>query len=294
MYSTPTGTGLRLLFHSLAVTLVAMLILALANKLVIEQGGLPIPDGETAVASLSQRMRLRWLLLGNNLGLYGLPAILSLYLTFGRGWSRMAGLVRPVFQQVPRAVLAFLASLPLVALAAYLNLQVDLPQWMAQDESESGALLATVLDIQSTRELLMTLFAVAVIAGLSEELLFRGVLQGRLLPHIAGPHAAIWIAAFLFSAIHFQFAGFLPRFLLGAALGYTYRWTGSLYVPILLHMLFNGIQVVVAYATGTGPIEGELEAHGTTDYLVAVVSAIVDGFLFIRSERYLAKPPASS
>ena len=288
MYSNPSGTGLRLLFHSIAVTLGAMLILALANSVLIQQTGLSVPDGDTPVASLAQRTQLRVLLLGNNFVLYALPAILALYLTYGGSWARMAGLKRPRKRQVWSAVLAFVAFLPLVSLAAFLNLQIELPTWMAQKESSSGALLATVLHIASTPELLLTLLTVAVIPGISEELFFRGLLQGRLLSYVSGPHGAIWIAAFLFSAIHFQFAGFFPRLLLGAGLGYTYRWTGSLWVPIALHMLFNGIQVVVANASGTGPIEGDLESFGPAGYFVGLCGAIVVGYLFIRSERLLA------
>ena len=279
------GTGLRLLFHAIAVTLVAMLILALANKVVIEQGGLSVPSESTSVADVTQRVKLRWLLLANNFLLYALPPILALYLTFGPGWSRMAGLHSPRTRQVLPAALAFLIFLPVVALAAYLNLQIDLPAWMAQKENNSAALLANVLHIGSTPELLLTLLTVAVVPGIGEELMFRGLLQGRLLPYVARPHAAIWIAAFLFSAIHFQFAGFLPRLLLGAALGYTFRWTGSLWVPIILHILFNGLQVLVAYASGTGPINGAREATDLTDYLIALISAGVVGFLFIRCER---------
>jgi len=51
----------------------------------------------------------------------------------------------------------------------------------------------------------------------------------------------------LFSAIHLQFAGFFPRLFLGAFLGYLYYWSGSIWLPILIHFLFNGLQVLATY-----------------------------------------------
>ena len=293
MDSSAPHTGLRLLFHSIAVTLVAMLILAFANKLLLQQTGLAVPVAASTTPSFADRMNLRWLLLGNNFLLYAVPAGLALYLTYGKRWVRMAGFVSPVKGQVLPAGGAFVAFLPVVAAAAYLNLQLELPTWMAQKESASGALLASVLHIASTPELLMTLFTVAVVPGISEELFFRGLLQGRLLPYVAAPHAAIWIAAFLFSAIHFQFAGFFPRLLLGAALGYTFRWTQSLWVPVFLHMLFNAIQVLVAHVSGTGPLEGERESVGTSDFFIVLVSLLIVGYLFLRCERFLAARSAT-
>ena len=63
-------------------------------------------------------------------------------------------------------------------------------------------------------------------------------------------HVAIWLAATAFSTMHFEFAGFVPRLLLGVTLGYGYHWTNSLWVPILLHLAFNSVQVVMAYISG--------------------------------------------
>ena len=57
-------------------------------------------------------------------------------------------------------------------------------------------------------------------------------------------HVAIWVTAFIFSAIHVQFYGFVPRMLMGAMFGYVLAWTGSLWVPIVMHFVNNGIAVV--------------------------------------------------
>ena len=67
---------------------------------------------------------------------------------------------------------------------------------------------------------------------------------------LKNPIIAIWISAIIFSAIHLQFEGFLPRMVLGVVLGYLYHWTGNLWVPMLAHAFNNGIQIVLIYATG--------------------------------------------
>ena len=73
------------------------------------------------------------------------------------------------------------------------------------------------------------------------------------------PHVAIWLAALIFSAIHMQFQGFLPRMLLGAILGYLYHWTGNLWVPIFAHLVNNGVQIVGQYFFQKGMIEINME-----------------------------------
>jgi uncharacterized protein len=58
-------------------------------------------------------------------------------------------------------------------------------------------------------------------------------------------HAAVWLTAIVFSVIHFQFYGFLPRVLLGALLGYLVIWTGSIWASILAHFANNALAFVL-------------------------------------------------
>jgi membrane protease YdiL (CAAX protease family) len=102
----------------------------------------------------------------------------------------------------------------------------------------------------SWKDLVASLFIVALVAGTGEEFFFRGLLQrilitgwtkqpenGSLASCPKGViHAVIWIVAFLFSAIHLQFFGFFPRLLLGAWFGYLLWWTGSIWVPVAAHV----------------------------------------------------------
>jgi hypothetical protein len=87
--------------------------------------------------------------------------------------------------------------------------------------------------------------------------------------------AAIWIAAFIFSAIHLQFEGFLPRMVLGAVLGYLYYWTGNLWVPIIAHAFNNGVQVILIYVTGMDLSNFDEESSDQLQWWMIPLSIII-------------------
>lgn len=181
---------------------------------------------------------------------FTLPGLLALYLCFQKKWWQQVN-YRPFPGRDLGLVLLFgLVSLPLVGLSMWINLQIPLPEWAMKPEQETTEMLAKILTIDSASELIMALLTVAVAAGIGEELIFRGIFQKRLLGHL-NHHLAIWIAAAIFSLIHFELAGFLPRMVLGAILGYIFHWSGSLIAVMLLHAVFNGSQVIATYISGT-------------------------------------------
>ncbi|WP_157976181.1 CPBP family intramembrane glutamic endopeptidase [Lewinella sp. IMCC34191] len=265
-----------------------VLLTSVALGLLARYFGLSLGDAGATMELASERMELRLILLINNLGTWGIPAILALWLTFRAKWTAAAGLVRPRRPKlIGNSILVFLFGIPLVALAAYLNLQLDLPEWMVQSEDEGNALLANVLRIESGKELLVALLTVAVVPAVAEELMFRGLLQGQLLRRVMSETAAIWAAAAIFSAIHLEFAGFFPRLLLGALLGYSYRWTGSLWLPLLLHFLFNGLQVINTYVAGEFVPDTEMDARLGTLLAAGAISLLIVLYLGYRNERQL-------
>jgi membrane protease YdiL (CAAX protease family) len=86
--------------------------------------------------------------------------------------------------------------------------------------------------------------AVAVIAPLVEELLFRGLLQ-KSLSHRLPIWAAIAISALIFGVMHMDLYAMPPLILMGAIFGVIYHLTGSLRVTILLHMVNNAAAVTI-------------------------------------------------
>jgi membrane protease YdiL (CAAX protease family) len=145
-------------------------------------------------------------------------------------------------------LLFLLASYPLVNLSYLVNEAIPLPSWASSLEDQAQDTLEAILKMDNPLIFLANLLLIAVLPGIGEELIFRGILQKELSGLFRNPIAGIWVAAFIFSAIHLQFEGFLPRLALGAVLGYLFYWTNNLWIPIIVHAFNNGLQVILIYA----------------------------------------------
>ncbi len=131
--------------------------------------------------------------------------------------------------------------------------------WARNAEDQAQALTMFLLDFQSPVLFLLAIIVVAILPALGEELVFRGLLQNQLKTLTGNAHIAIWIAAILFSAIHVQFFGFIPRLLLGALFGYLYYWSGSLWMPVIAHFVNNGLTLALVYAGQLSWIEYDMQ-----------------------------------
>jgi membrane protease YdiL (CAAX protease family) len=129
--------------------------------------------------------------------------------------------------------------------------------------------------------LLIALVIIAVLPAIGEELVFRGLIQNELFRGTKNIHVSIWIAAFLFSAIHIQFFGFVPRLLLGALFGYLYYWSGNLSLAILAHFVNNAVSVVALYLYQHGKFTFDIESPESAPPNVVIVSTLITaGLLF--------------
>jgi len=117
-------------------------------------------------------------------------------------------------------------------------------------EDQAMEMTEAFMKMDNVGDLLINIIMIGFLAGLGEELLFRGTIQNFLSEWSKNPHLAIIISAFVFSLIHLQFYGFFPRMLLGVLFGYLYYWSGTIWIPIIAHALFNGLQVVGFYFAG--------------------------------------------
>ena len=211
--------------------------------------------------------------------------------------------VQDVFAFILPAIvgMAIFYRRPLHAMLVDANEAMTLPSWMGGLEqwmrsSEDAAMDATkqMLDIHSIGELIICVLVVGFMAGLSEEMLFRGAMQRTMQDSRLGTHAVVWIVAIIFSAIHFQFYGFVPRVVLGLWLGYLLVWTRSLWVPIIAHTLNNSTVVVFSYLANLGIVpEGYgdnlgLPADGGMPWL-AICSFVACLALAVWAHRYFTK-----
>lgn len=176
-------------------------------------------------------------------------------------------------------------------LLVYWNAQLDLPDsmsglenWMKEMETQLMELTKFLTDFQSIPELLTGILVIGVFAGVGEELFFRGLIQPKMQGYFKSAHWGIWITAIIFSAIHVQFYGFLPRVFLGALFGYMYHYSGSLIYPIVAHIFNNALTVVMVYLSNQGNLDFDLESTDTVSYPAALFGLLVLilGFLYFK------------
>lgn len=187
-------------------------------------------------------------------GTFVLPAFAAAYL-FSEHEKTYLGLkVRPGAGALITVLLMLVAGIPFINWMMQLNSGMHLPaglksleDWMLATEEQAGKITRLILGGDGFGDLLINLLVIAVIPAIGEELLFRGVIQKQFSELAQSRGAAVVLTAFLFSALHMQFFGFLPRFVLGIFLGYLYLWSGSLWLPIAAHFINNAGAVLLSW-----------------------------------------------
>lgn len=161
-----------------------------------------------------------------------------------------------------------------------------LEEWMQSLEEAAQTATERMLNTSTLGGLLLNLLVIAMIPAIGEELTFRGVLQQSLTRGMKNPHVAILLSAAIFSFIHFQFYGFLPRMFLGVLLGYLFYTTGSLWTSIAMHFVNNGTAVVLYYLNNKGVINVDVEHFGALENPWFIgLSAVVTAGLIVWSWR---------
>jgi hypothetical protein len=150
-------------------------------------------------------------------------------------------------------------------------------------EDKAAAVTERMLNVDTIGGLLLNLIVIALIPAVGEELTFRGVLQQALTRKMKNPHVAIILSAAIFSFIHFQFYGFLPRMFLGILLGYMFYITGSLWTSMLMHFLNNGTAVVLYYLNNKGIIDIDVNHFGAMNGWMVALSAALTVALIVWS-----------
>ncbi|MBO4804185.1 MAG: CPBP family intramembrane metalloprotease [Muribaculaceae bacterium] len=258
----------------------------------------------TLVAYLMPDMGLLAALTLQDVLAFILPAVAAMAIFYRRPLHAMCLDSAPGWKWILIVVLFYLVSLPAMNWLVDFNAGMKLPSWMSGVEnwmkaSEDLADESTkqLLDIHSVGMLLITVFVVGFMAGLSEEILFRGAIQRTMQDSRLNIHFVIWFVALIFSAFHMQFYGFIPRMMLGAWLGYLLVWSRSLWVPIIAHTLNNSTVVFMSYLANKDvvakdmgdtlglPAEGQFPWLALCSIALSIALAVCAGRYFRNSEK---------
>lgn len=235
----------------------------------------------------------------NMIGGLLLPALLYIWIFTPETGPRRIFSKKTNFSVLLASVLLVVVSQAFISWLNDINHLLRLPEalsgvelWMKNAE-KSGELVTTAfLKTTSITGFLVNVFMIAILPAFAEELLFRGVLAQHLKNWTGNIHIAVLISSLVFAAIHLQFYGFLPRFFLGAVLGYLFLGTGNIWLPVAAHFINNFLSVLVEFLHQRGVVQGDAESFGSvgTQYVLASVAAVAMLGYYIYRHHQMAKP----
>lgn len=232
--------------------------------------------------TFAARSTMRMVLMVNHLFLFIIPS-----LVFAR-WIHKHKVWQFLKTNLPQranhwftSILLIIVSFPFAQFIYWVNKKITLPIFAQNLEESAGQLTKALMVMESPADLAFNLLAIAILPAIGEELVFRGIVQQYLSKILKNPHWGIWGAALLFSAMHLQFEGFMPRLLLGGILGYVFYWSRSLWIPMVAHLVFNSVQIFGKYfydtnePTGFNPSEIERVPYGAALLSLLLMTILV-------------------
>lgn len=262
---------LRRLFYFLIISLVCLLFAGVVMGVIMGAG-----DSSTV-------RQLRLATIVQDVVAFILPALVTAIIVTPLPASMLGADRMFRLSQLLMAVGAMIVSIPAMNILIDWNAHITLPESMSgieeylrRAEQQAAGTVEKMLGGEGAAQLVVSVLIVGVLAGLSEELFFRGTLQRLIGSGPLGIHATIWITAIIFSLFHMQFYGFFPRVILGAFFGYLLWWSGSIWLPVIIHALNNTVYVV----TYRHP-EINTDSFGLGDIWLGLASVICTATLII-------------
>lgn len=280
-----TFTRLVMLVGLMIVSMLVVLVAgALAALPFWSEQIMKFAGGEALTAVPENLNLLRYFQVITHVGLFVVPSLAFAWIVSNRPYRYLTANRRPAAGSLLLAVLIMVSALPLVSLLNQLNQQLSLPAslesletWMRQTEAAAEQMTRFFVLTGSWQDLLFNLFMIAILPAIGEELLFRGIVQRLFSRWTGSGHAAVLITALLFSAMHMQFLSFLPRFALGAVLGYLFLWSGKIWIPIFAHFFNNAAALMLYFLFHRGVIPYEMDeiSLGTAGSILALAGTVL-------------------
>ncbi len=225
---------------------------------------------------------LKFLQIVNQIGTLILPAIIFALLVDHSPFSYLHSEKTPKWKHVLIATALIFIAMPFINWMVEWNQGMRFPSWlsgveawMKSSEANAEKITEAFLISSSATGLMINMLMIAVLPAIGEEFMFRGILTRLFGRWLNNSHAGVWLAAFLFSAIHLQFYGFVPRLFLGVAFGYLFVWTGNIWVPVTAHFINNASSVIVEYMANKGVISVNAETFGQTNNAAIIITSAV-------------------
>lgn len=277
----PWNSLVILLGLTLACSVFVQLLVVLLG--VFSNGGITeLLEAQGELSALSDRpFFLYALLIASSFGTFFLPAFvlqrLEPYFEYFPVENRSNWLLYGV------SVAFLFAFGPMMQLLGEANMQMSLPEswkgmeeWMRVQEQSMATLTERIVMVDRWELLFANILVMAVMPAIAEEYYFRGSLMHIIQRIAKNYHITVWVSAIIFSAIHVQFFGFIPRMILGVFFGYMFVWTQNIWIPILAHFVNNATVAVVAFVyTRQGKTYADLQTYDSYSIFVYIASFIL-------------------
>lgn len=299
------GPGWQLLFFCLLFLVSGSFFTLVGDLITTSLWGVNMLDNPEIFNHLNEPeviSSLKFMQIFQHIGAAIVPALLFAYILGEKPGEYLAfnKSALPVSYLLATGVL--LCATPIVNWMIMVNGAMELPgflggmeDWMKEMEDVSAVVIEQFLEMDTAGALLLNLFMIGILPAVGEELMFRGVIQRLFSSWTKSVHWGIWITAILFSAMHMQFYGFLPRMMLGVLFGYLFVWSGSLLLPIFCHLIYNGSGVMFAYLWGVEEFSEQEGSIGSAsdDSLITIASGLTVAWLLYiiyRKEKEAQEP----
>lgn len=260
------------------ITLVAGVLLAVP---IFGMGFMELIDSLSHITHPDYANLLKYFQVTQSIGLFVIPPFILGWFFGGNSFNYLKLDKTIGWGTIALTAVIMISAIPLINLMAHLNAQMSLPdflgpveEWMKETEQAAERLTETFLAADNLADLMVNILIIAVVPAIGEELLFRGVIQRLFSEWTRNHHAGIWISAIIFSAMHLQFFGFLPRTMLGVLFGYMLVWSGKMWIPIVAHFVNNAMAVTVYYFIQRKQLSEDVETIGADfgDWLFVILS----------------------
>lgn len=229
---------------------------------------------------------MRYLLIMQDITLFIVPSIIIMILLRPENSGRLTEAKVPGITEIGLVIILAFCIFPITSFTGQINSAIRLPEglkgletWITEKEEKADNLIEMIIASRTFWSMMLNLATIAIMPAIGEELIFRGVFQKILGRLFRSDHIAIWVTAIIFSAIHFQFYGFIPRLILGLVFGYLFLWSGTLWLPVIAHFVNNAFPVILAYIQGvetmSSPVDLPLWKQAAILPVPLIVSLII-------------------
>lgn len=227
---------------------------------------------------------LKFIQIISQLGTMIIPAIVAAIFFSIRAGEYLRTNKKPTAISLALVTISIVCAGPLINFLLEVNSRMQLPgflsdleQWMKDYELKAQKLTEVFLANTSPLQFSINILMIAILPAIGEEFLFRGIFQKLFAQITKHKLLAVLITGALFSAIHLQFYGFIPRFLLGVYFGLLLVWSKNIWLPVLAHFLNNFLSLLLAALHAKNCLAFNPDTIGTTreDTAWVIASTII-------------------